>query len=59
MLLPELAFTVVTWYTNRCIPFYISAPNKEINFLIFCSIIVNIVFLFINIRTLHVGWDYL
>ena len=54
MLVPELASTVVTWCTNRCIPFYISAPNKEINFFIFCSTIVNIVFSFINISTLHI-----
>ena len=27
---PELVFTVMTWYTNRCISFYISTPNKEI-----------------------------
>ena len=40
-LLPEVAFTVVTWYTNRCIQFYTSAPNKEINFFIFCCTIVN------------------
>ena len=53
-LLPELAFTVMTWYTNHCIPFYISAPNIEINFFIFCSTIVNIVFSFINISTLHI-----
>ena len=43
-LLPQLAFTVVTWYTNRCIHFYISAPNKKINFFIFCSTIVNMSF---------------
>ena len=49
---PELAFTVVTWYTNCCIPIYISAPNKEIT-LFFCSTIVYIVFSFINICTLH------
>ena len=41
-LMPELAFTEVTWYTNRCIHFYISAPNQEINFFIFYSTIVNI-----------------
>ena len=40
------------WYTNCCIPFYISAPYKEINFSIFCSTIVNIVFSFIHISTL-------
>ena len=56
--MPELAFTIVTWYTYRCIPFYISTPNKEIikkNF--FCSIIVNIVFSFINISTLQFLFD--
>ena len=50
-LLPELAFTIVTWYTNRCIHFYISGPNKEMNFFIFCGTIVNIVFSFIIIST--------
>ena len=39
-LLPELAFTVATWYTNRCIPFYISAPNKEIDFFIFVTLLL-------------------
>ena len=36
----ELVSTVVTWYTNRCIPFYISAPNKEINFFIFVALLL-------------------
>ena len=48
---PELTYTVVIWYTNRCIHFNISAPNKEINFFIFCRTIINIVFSFINIST--------
>ena len=52
-LVPELVFTTVTWYTNRCIPFYNSAPNKEMNLFIYCSTIVNIAFSFINISTLH------
>ena len=36
----ELVSTVVTWYTNRCIPFYISASNKEINFFIFVALLL-------------------
>ena len=37
---PKLAFTVVTWYSNRCITFYISAPNKVINFFIFAALLL-------------------
>ena len=37
-LLPELAFTVVTWYTNRCILFYISTPNNLFLILSFHSL---------------------
>ena len=40
MLVSELVSTVVTWYTNRCIPFYISAPNKEINSFIFVALLL-------------------
>ena len=61
-LLSELAFTVMTWYTNCCITFYISFSNKEINFFIFCSTIVNIVFSSITISTLKISlwlsWVY-
>ena len=36
----ELVSAVVTWYTNRCITFYISALNKEINFFIFVALLL-------------------
>ena len=36
----ELVSTVVTWNTNRCIHFYISSPNKEINFFIFVALLL-------------------
>ena len=39
-LVSGLAFTVMTWYTNCCITFYISAPNKEINFSIFVALLL-------------------
>ena len=32
--------TVVTWYTNRCIAFYISAPNKTINFFLLIALLL-------------------
>ena len=57
-LVSELVSTVVTWYTNRCIPFYISDPNKEINFFIFVELLLILSFHSLTLVLYNRYWQH-
>ena len=44
----------MTWYKNLCITFYISAPNKEINFFIFVALLL--ILSFHSLTLVHNKW---
>ena len=54
MLDSEQVSVVVTWYTNCCIPYYITAPNKEINFFIFVALLL--ILSFYSLILVHYKW---